>query len=222
MKTSRLIISREKKAGFTLLEMVITLFVFLLLAAAVFGLMSGVLQSTGSLQDNQNRHDQVVAFTAYLKKRLYEMPSGSSLVSYQRGDGQGLTQNGIVFGTASLARAIDATAQANGYYTLRTTSLAVTPAPDQPSDARQVLLSSVTSDDPTLVWTSLMSDVKTLDWKFLDNNQTVWVELWSSPAKPNLVEFSMQPAGDLQTTTMDFWLPPIVAASTGGNRTGGQ
>ena len=27
--------------------------------------------------------------------------------------------------------------------------------------------------------------------------------------KPNLVEFSMQPAGDLQPTTMDFWIPKI-------------
>jgi prepilin-type N-terminal cleavage/methylation domain-containing protein len=219
MKTPRFIILRKRNAGFTLMEMVITLFIFLLLTAAVFGLMSGVLQSTGSLQDNQNRHDQEVAFTAYLKKRLNEMPAGSSVMSYQRGDGSGLAQNGIVFGTVSMARAIDATMQSNGYYQIRTTQITVTTSPDAPSDARQVLLGFVTADDPSLVWTPLMSDIKTLDWKFLDFNQTVWVDLWTSPTKPNLLEFSMQPAGELQPTTMDFWLPAIASATT--NRGGG-
>ena len=79
----------------------------------------------------------------------------------------------------------------------------------QPQDARQVLQLAATTDDPTLAWTPLMADIKTLDWKFLDFNATLWVELWNNPTKPNLVEFSMQPAGDLQPTTMDFWLPKI-------------
>jgi hypothetical protein len=59
------------------------------------------------------------------------------------------------------------------------------------------------------LWTPLIKDIKTIDWKFLDFNQTIWVELWSSGTNPNLVEFTMQPAGDLQPTTMDFWLPKI-------------
>jgi prepilin-type N-terminal cleavage/methylation domain-containing protein len=195
--------------GFTLLEMMITLAIFILLAAAVFGILSGVLESTSTLQDNQNHRDQIAALNAYMKKKLGEMPAASTVVSYQRGDGAGLVQNGIVFGTVNLATAIDATTQPNGYYSLRLTTFATTAAPDQPQDARQVLLQSVSTDDPTLVWTPLMGDIKTLDWKFLDFNTTLWVDLWNGSSKPNLVEFSMQPAGDLQSTTMDFWLPKI-------------
>jgi prepilin-type N-terminal cleavage/methylation domain-containing protein len=69
------------RSGFTLLEMMITLAIFILLAAAVFGLLSGVLQSTATLQDNQNSKDQSAALNAFLKKRLGEMPVSSSLVS---------------------------------------------------------------------------------------------------------------------------------------------
>jgi prepilin-type N-terminal cleavage/methylation domain-containing protein len=199
----------RRAAGFTLLEMMITLAIFILLAAAVFGIMSGVLQGTSTLQDNQNRRDQVAALNAFLEKKLGEMPATSSLVSYQRGEGEGLVQNGIVFGTANLATVVDAKSQPNGYYTLRLTTYATEAASNQPQDARQVLVQAVTTDDPTLVWTPLMEDLKTLDWKFLDFNQTVWVELWNSSTKPNLLEFSMQPAGDLQPTMMDFWLPAI-------------
>jgi len=199
--------------GFTLMEMMITLAVFILLAAAVFGLMTSVLESTSRLQDNSNHRDEVAALNAFVKKKLGEMPVSSTLLSYQRGDGAGLTQNGIVFGTQNLATAIDAKPQANGYYVLRLAVFTTGAGAGQVQDARQALQQAVTSDDSTVAWTPLIGDLKTLDWKFLDFNATVWVDLWSSSAKPNLVEFSMQPAGDSQPTTMDFWLPKIEAVS---------
>jgi prepilin-type N-terminal cleavage/methylation domain-containing protein len=195
--------------GFTLLEMMITLAIFILLAAAVFGLLTGVLESTATLQDNQNHKDETAALSAFLKKKLGQMAVGSTLVSYQRGDGEGLVQNGIVFGTADLATALDAKIQPNGYYTLRLATYTAGATQGVQQDARQLLLQAATTEDPTLVWTPLITDIKTLDWKFLDFNQTQWVELWTNPANPNLVEFSMQPSGDLQPVTMDFWLPKI-------------
>jgi prepilin-type N-terminal cleavage/methylation domain-containing protein len=201
--------SRQKSGGFTLLEMMITLAIFILLAGAVFGILTGVLQSTSTLQDNQSRRDQISALNAFLKKKLGEMPARSSLVSYQRGDGEGLVQNGIIFGNTNFATAIDAKIQPNGYYTLRLATFETEADPTQPQDARQVLQQSMTTDDPTLVWTPLITDLKTLDWKFLDFNATLWVEIWSSTTKPNLAELSTQVAGDLQPTTMDFWLPKI-------------
>jgi len=202
-----------KRGGFTLLEMMITLAIFILLAAAVFGLMTGVLQSTSTLQDNQNRRDQIAALNAFLKKKLGEMPVSSTLGSYQRGNGEELAQNGIIFGNANRATALDAKVQANGYYALRLATCATAAGPGQSQDARQVLQQAVTTNDPTLAWTPLIGDVKTLDWKFLDFNVTQWVDLWTGANKPNLVEFSMQTAGDLQPTTMDFWLPKIDAIS---------
>lgn len=200
---------QRSPGGFTLLEMMITLAIFILLVAAVFGIMTGVLQSTSTLQDNQNRRDEIAALAALLKKRLGEMPADATLFSYQRGTGEGLLQNGIIFGNQNMATAVDAKLQANGYYILRIAPFSAAPIQGQPQDSRTLLQQAVTSDDPTLLWTPLIVDLKTLDWKFEDLNSTLWVDLWNNPAKPNLVEFSMQPAGDLQPTTMDFWVPKI-------------
>ncbi len=206
----------------------ITLAIFVLLVAAVFTLMTGTLVSANSLTDDQNRKDETGALNAYLKKRLTELPVDSTIVSYQRGDGEGLVQNGVLFGTAYFATAFDAGIQPNGYYTLRVTTLSTggpSGADGAAIDARTSLLQSVTTNDPTLIWTSLMIDIKTIDWKFLDFDQTQWVELWSSGSKPNLAEFTMEPAGDLVTTTMDFWLPKIdrmqMSASGSGATSGG-
>jgi prepilin-type N-terminal cleavage/methylation domain-containing protein len=201
--------SRSQR-GFTLIEMMITLAVFILLAGAVFGIMTGVLQSTSALQDNQDRRDQVEALNAYFKKKLGELTPASTLVSYERGDGEGLLQNGILFGDVTSATAIDAKSQPNGYYVLRLTTLTPIVAEGQTAqDARQVLLQAVTTDDPSLVWSPLIKDIKTLDWKFLDYNQLPWLDVWNNTTKPTLVEFSMQPAGDLLSTTMDFWIPKV-------------
>jgi type II secretory pathway component PulJ len=189
--------------------MMITLAIFILLAAAVFGIMSGVLQSTSSLQDNSNRRDQIEALTAFMKNKLGKLPATSTLTSYQRGDGEGLTQNGIIFGNANLATVIDAKVQPNGYYALRLATFATSAGQDQPQDARQVLQQSATTGDSTVAWTLLIADIKTLNWKFQDFNLTDWVTMWNGSTKPNLIEFSMLTAGDLQTTTMDFWIPKI-------------
>jgi prepilin-type N-terminal cleavage/methylation domain-containing protein len=220
--------ANRHQAGFTLLEMMITLTVFLILAAAVFGLLTGTLQSAATLQDNQGRSDQLSSLYAFIKTKLTQMPARSTISSYLRGDGDGLVQNGIIFGNTNLATAIDAKIQPNGYYILRLTSFASSASADQSQDARQSLATSVTTDDPTLSWTLLISDVKTLDWKFQDVNLAQWLDTWSSNTTPNLVEFTLQGAGDLQPTTMDFWVPKInpisvriQANSTSGTTGGG-
>jgi type II secretory pathway component PulJ len=189
--------------------MMITLAIFVMLAAAVFGIMSGVLQSTSALQDNQNRRDQIDALNAYIKKQLREMPAAGQLATYRRGDGEGLVENGIVFGTANLATALDAKLQPNGYYTLRLATDNSASVQGVVSDARQTLSQRAATDDATLAWTPLITDIKAIGWKFQDLNATEWVDLWNSPNKPNLVEFTVQQAGDLRGTTMDFWLPKI-------------
>jgi prepilin-type N-terminal cleavage/methylation domain-containing protein len=205
--------AKKSAGGFTLLEMMITLAIFILLAAAVFGLMTGVLQGASTLQDNQNHRDQIESLNAFLRNKLAGLPADSVLYSYQRGDGEGLTQNGIIFGTANLATAVDAKPQANGYYALRLTTQPSVTLNGQLQDARQILQQAVTTDDPSLVWTLLIGDIKTLDWKFEQFNVTPWLDLWNSHPNPNLVEFSMQPAGESQPTTMDFWLPQITPIS---------
>ncbi len=202
--------SARRAAGFTLLEMVITMAIFLLLAGAVFGVITGVLQSTSSLHENQGRRDQIAALNAFLKKKLGDLPVTSSLISYRRGEGEGLVQNGIVFGKVENVTAIDAKLQPNGYYTLR---LGFAGGTLSSAGANNF---PIPDDDTTspFKWTPLIHDVKTLHWKFQDKDTSQWVEQWGQTNnKPGIVEFSMKIAGDLQPVTMDFWLPPLTQAS---------
>ena len=207
------IIRGANRRGFTLLEMMITVSVFLILAVMIFDLMSGVLQGASTLQDNQYHSDQLSSLYAFIKNKLTMMPSRSTIASYSRGDGEGLVQNGIIFGNTNLATAIDGKVQPNSLYLLRLTSFATDADAQNPQDARQVLMQAVTTDDPTLTWTPLIKDVKTMDWKFQDASLVQWDDTWTANATPNLIEFTLQPPGETQSTTMDFWVPKIKAIS---------
>jgi type II secretory pathway component PulK len=189
--------------------MMITVSVFLILSIMIFDLMSGTLQGAAALQDNQIRSDQLSALYAFVKNKLTMMPARSSIASYSRGDGEGLIQNGIIFGNTNLATAIDGKLQPDSLYLIRLTSYATDASAQEAQDARQVLMQSVTTDDPTLVWTPLIKDVKTLEWKFQDAALVQWDTTWTNNATPNLIEFTLQAPGDTQTTTMDFWVPKI-------------
>lgn len=195
------------KAGFTLVEMIITMAIFILLSASVFGIVTGVLQTTSALQDNQTRKDQAVALTAFLQRKLGRLAAPDKLTSYQRGTGDGLVQNGIVFGNDDVVTVLDAKVQNNGYYTFR---LAVLHGTTGNEDLLSKMTILVTQDDPSLAWTTLMRDVQHIDWQFQDLNQPQWLDIWQNSAvRPVLVELSFQQAGDLQKVTTDFWIPRI-------------
>ena len=216
------------RCGFTLVEMMITLVILGLLAGMIFMLLTGILQSAATLQDNANRTDRINALYDFMKNKLTMMPARATIASYARGDGEGLVQNGIIFGNTNLATAIDGKIQPNGLYLLRICSLTSNGTGQETQDARVTLTQSVTTDDPTLSWTSLVTDVKTLNWKFQDAAQIQWDTAWTSTTVPNLVEFDMQAGGDLLSTTMDFWVPKInpiqvrIQANGSGSGNGGR
>lgn len=198
--------------GFTLLEVLVTMVIFILLAASVFGIITGVFQSASVLQDNQNHRDQIVALNAFLQKKLGELPAQSGLISYRHGDGEGLAQNGIILRNVGMASVIDAKLQNNGYYTLRLTAF----SPDKSGaiSTEQKFELSITNDDPAVQWTSLLRDIQKIEWKFMDSTTSKWVDRWYNPsAKPELIELSMQLAGDTNPAVMVFWIPPLAPVS---------
>jgi prepilin-type N-terminal cleavage/methylation domain-containing protein len=195
--------------AFTLVEMVITLAIFVLLAGAVFGIVTGVLKSAGVLQDDQNRRDEIMALQEFLKTELNALPGKATLNSYRRGDGEGLPVNGIIFGTAGRLTAIDAKTQPNGLYTLRVARFS---HDGDNLEAANLFNQAVTGNDDSLNWRELVRDVRLVGWKFMGVNATQWSDDWVlvSATKPNLIEFSIQVAGEQRPTVTDLWIPPIV------------
>jgi prepilin-type N-terminal cleavage/methylation domain-containing protein len=209
---------RSAGGGFTLIEMIITLCVFVMLAASVFGIFSATLESAGALRDNQNRQDQVEALAAWLEQSFLAMPANGTLVSYHR-DGRPFRVSGIIWGSGSDLQALDLQMQANGNYTLRLATYALADSSSPGDQASNVTATAgyspalarfqtqVFNDDAALTWRPLVRDLKSADWRFRTLNSTDWQDTFSN-GKPVLTELTFQPAGTSSAIVDDFWIPP--------------
>jgi len=213
---------RGTRGGFTLIEVIITLSIFLLLAGAVFGIFTATLESVASLQDNQNQSDETQALGAYLKKSFLDVPAQGTIASFHR-DNAPFKVSGIIWGSGDDLRALDMQLQRNGYYTLRMTSYTPPAFPQGP--ALTIFQRQVVTNDSTLLWRPLLRDVRTADWRFREPNSSIWEEQTSS-ARPSLAEFTIELAGANLGVTDDFWIPPTqpagnAVAAAAANNTGG-
>jgi prepilin-type N-terminal cleavage/methylation domain-containing protein len=199
-------------SGFTLIEVVITLCVFVLLAAAVFSIFSATLESAAGLQDNQARNDEVQSLGAWLKRSLLDMPASGTVVSYHRDD-MPFHVAGLVWGVGNDLQALDLHLQANGEYTLRLAAYQPSSSPSyQVSGLTDTLalpqfVNEVERDDSALAWRTLVRDLKAADWRFLPFNTNEWLDA-SLGQKPAIVELTFQQAGAPAPVTEDFWIPP--------------
>ncbi len=199
--------------GFTLIEMIITLCIFVLLAAAVFGIFSATLESSSSLQDSESRSDVTEALGGWLRQSLLEVPAAGTVISYQR-PGVPFHVTGIVWGAGDDLQAVDLQPQNNGEYTLRQTSYR--PPADagtgengvtDPAASVARFMSLLVHDDAALSWRPLVRDVKAADWRFRIANTRDWQDA-AGGQKPLLAEFTFQLAGTPAAASDDFWIPP--------------
>ena len=213
---------QSRRGGFTLIEMLITLVVFLLLAGAIFSIFGATLQGATTLRDDQSRADEDEALGAWLRQSFLSLPADAALVSYHR-EGRPFNVSGIIWDAAGQLRALDLQPQANGHYLLRYCGTSASElglvlggvtgtAGYSPDLVRFQTL--VYHYDASLRWRVLVRDLKSADWRFRTANSTVWTDTFTG-GKPLLTELTFQPAGLSDPVVDDFWIPPLQPPSLG-------
>jgi prepilin-type N-terminal cleavage/methylation domain-containing protein len=209
-------------AGFTLIEMVVTLGVFVLLAGSVFGILSAVLQSSTRLADDQRRQDEATALEGYLQHRFQRVADSAGVLFTYRRDAQDGAR-GLIFSDGNDLVALNTGYQANGYRNLRQARFV--PPPDVAGNAQAGALlfeRFILRGDDSIVWRPLLGDLRQIDWKFRLKDGAEWVEdLLPSQTPPSLVEMTLEIAGDLRARTADFWMPPVEPVAWADGKYGG-
>ena len=205
--------SRRDRGGFTLIEVIITLTIFVLLTACVFGIMTAVFQSSNDLKTNQNRRDEISAFGAYLKNSFSNLTGDDHILSYRRGNGGGLGVNGIILNVGGSMKAIDTDSQDNGLYGLRLAR----PGDFDPEPTVDSFSQELDKHLSALVFVPLLADVHAIKWKFRTAQSPDWLPEWTSTSSnPDLVECSVQLAGEDSPTVFDFQIPRLIAPAIHG------
>lgn len=201
------------RRGFTLIEMIITLCVFILLAAAVFGIFDATLQGVASLETDQKREDRADAFAGWLKHQLETLPADGIIASYHRAN-MPLHASGIAWGKGCDLQALDLCRQPNGLYELRLTRFQ--PAPDGDADTQAALTTftqQLFNENSQIAWRPLLRDLAEATWRFRPGTGPRWEDVTSGD-RQTAVEFTFRPAGSSAAVTIDNWIPSVSRAST--------
>jgi prepilin-type N-terminal cleavage/methylation domain-containing protein len=214
-------INRRRGMGFTLLELVIAMAVFSIVAVALFRVLDACMRTAGELQDSQRITRQMAVFTELCRKTFGTLPSSATFRVPLMPEAEGQE---IVFGNAP---AIFALGDAPLNY--GTTTLAVRPredglfelalsrsdfGPPKEEDGLGGEVPLPEPDEKGRYWLLLVGELEWARWRFYDPRAKEWVESWTRSNRPPLVELSLLLTGD--TVPYRAVFPVSFAQNTGG------
>jgi prepilin-type N-terminal cleavage/methylation domain-containing protein len=201
---------RLRHAGFTMIEMVVVLVIFVLLAGGIYTVVSAAIGASGVLSEENLRSQRLTAFVDLLRRTFHNLPSTAQISGGIRTDGSGVPEIVLrdapgVFawgtGAASGTVFLSAVPRLGGGVQF---SLLTLPSSVGEQDRRDAVREGN--------WLRLLPDLREARWRFYDEGQQDWREDWAEGmGRPPLVELSFTALGEEVPRTYLFWLPPVVA-----------
>ena len=214
-------------SGFTLLEIVIALAVFLIIMAGVFAIAKGSMELSSDLTQTQERAMTRQNFIEFLRTSFRRLPGEAEITLSLE------NQRGTYVPTINIFNGGDA----------------FSPGPSQPPEASVEMFAQQMAGDYMRVGLRILDDQQTqaqrsgraprrsgagaadsilplidkvaqFEWKFYNPATQRWEENWKPPARPLFAELSLM-LDDAIPTRMVFWIPPIMKRQPGVGLPGG-
>jgi len=194
------------KGGFTLLELILALGIFAIIAVGIFGVLDASMRTTQELYDAQRVTRQIGAFAELCRTTFSTLPATASfrVPPSEEAEGQEVVfsdapsifawgGNPLNYGTTTLA----VRPQEDGHFNLSISRSDFAPPKEEgvfsePSDSDP----SLEPDDQGRYWLMLVADLEWARWRFFDPRLKEWVESWVQDTRPPLVELSLLLPGD--------------------------
>jgi prepilin-type N-terminal cleavage/methylation domain-containing protein len=197
-------------AGFTLIEMLLAIGIFVFLVSGVYVVVSVAVSASTALGSDQIESRRISAFQNFLRRGFLNLPAEAEITLGARsrsslGDGLELVihpsagafdissasgeGSGVVFGTMP---------DGKGKYRF---SMARFPARMGQDEMTKYL--------ETAPWLPMLEQVESIRWRFWDKNLNRFVETWDQGhTHPELIEFSFTTTGEPPITCL-FRLPSL-------------
>ena len=211
----------RKPSGFTLLEIVIALSVFLIVMAGVFAIAKGAMELSADLTSTQERAMTRQNFIEFLRASFRRLPGEAEITLTQE------NQRGTYVPTLNIYNGGDAFSTGPSLPPESSVELF---AQQMPGDYLRVGL-RVLDDQQTQQQRSgrgfrrsgpaagdailpLIDKVAKFEWKFYNPATQRWEETWKPPARPLFAELSFM-LDDAIPSRMVFWIPPVMRRQPG-------
>ncbi len=216
-------ISPLSRAGFTLLEMIVALSMFVLLIGGMYSIAQSTLELTDSISIAQDRSSIRQNFIEFMRRSFRTLPGEAEvrLTVKQKGGTYVPTLNFVNGGSSftpgrSLApdTSVDLYAEERPGGYLRVMLRVLNQKQTQAVRSNQAVRYS--NDQITL---PLLDNVSRFEWKFFDAATNRWENNWKQTRRPVLAEMNLQLDDGFQSRSV-FWLPPVIPNPTAGGNGG--
>ena len=217
--------ARNSTRGFTMIEMVVVLVIFILLAGGIYTVVNSAIGASAVLSEENLRAQRLDAFVSLLRRTFHNLPATAQIAGGVRSDGSGVPE--IV-----LRDAPGVFAWGTGGPSAGTVILAAVPRLGGGLQFSLLSLPSSLGEQERREavrdgkWLRLLPDLREARWRLYDEGQQDWREDWpEGMGRPPLVELSFTALGEETPRTYAFWLPPVKEqqlAPPAGTPTDGQ
>jgi prepilin-type N-terminal cleavage/methylation domain-containing protein len=203
--------ARARRSAFTLIEVVIALFIMATLATMLYGIVGGSLRATSTLVEQQNVTEEMRGFVDLSRRTLRMLPPDASIDSTPR------EENGSYYSSITLQEAtlpydwlVGRGALTNLMFTTRAQVGGLSQIglllPARQDDSGNDIDTPL--DDR---WLPLVNNVLQVTWRYFDGNGQVWQDEWHDRnRRPTLIEMSLQPSFPTNVIRTVFYVPPSV------------
>lgn len=205
--------SRKAKRGFSLLEVVIALTILVLLAGSVYSVLRGGIDAAATIRESQARQQQIDGFVDLCRAVFHQLSAQAAMEGRIREAG-GKALPEIIFrncpelfswGNINDREAVSVLGlvpQVGGRFSL--SLLRFNPGGDFLADP----VAKAKSED----WITLVPDVTSLSWRFLEPGSNNWLPLLPQGSKrPGAVEMNLQLADLKEPIRMVFNIVPMTS-----------
>lgn len=184
---------RHQRDGFTLLEVVVVLFIVALVLAAVHSIAQGAITLADDVRRAQRSESRQQAFTNFCEHLFTTLPATSTVkLRTTQDSGQYL----IKLELENTPSPFDGSPEC--LVTLLTEPL--------PGGGMRLLLSCRKKAVEADVRVVLLDDLLLCEWRAFDPATRQWTTVWDAPAHPTLMELSVTQASDSRRRI--FWIVP--------------
>ncbi|MEM7699246.1 MAG: type II secretion system protein [Verrucomicrobiota bacterium] len=220
---------RQAQAGFSLLEIIVAMIILALLSGAVMTVLYRAGDIASEVRESDRRDEELNRFMSLLGETIESLPDGSTLtVTAPEDSTSGFHELTIENASTSFdfGRLIG---------TVEETVIALRPtaSPRYAAEAAEPLFDLVLSrsdfapdaedsggmmfrggadewmqiDEDGRYWLPLVQGVSTATWRYWDEEQDEWLDLWDDEAPPSLLEFSLVDRGRIYPMRTIFEMP---------------
>lgn len=199
-----------KREGFTLLEVLISVAIFFLIAGAIFTAVSVSVKATTTLAQHRLQGERMDTLLNFLHSVFTNLPPQAEMLVRSR-------DVEVRFSSVELLlrKAPGAYALIDGGSGQAGSVLSILPSNGGGTLAIKSYRDSLTESEREQYikdregWTRLMDGVQQMKWRFLDPKAKELVETWDfNQGRPLMVEMTLWIAGE-KPTTMEFWIPEV-------------